>query len=181
MPDHIETRFSLPARLLHWIVAATIPFQVYLGWAAEWEDERIESFRLIRSHYQLGVVIFGLMLLRVLWRIGHGAPPIRQVVSRPERALVGTVHWLLYALLLTMPLSGYVIWVWMDAPMDVLGIFDVPRLFTPPSEDETGRALAWYLHFYSSWAIIVLTAVHIAAALWHQFIRRDGGILARML
>ncbi len=174
-------RFSLPARLLHWVVAAAIPVQIYLGWAAEWEDARSESFRLIRSHYQLGVVIFSLMLLRILWRVGYGAPSGSEGKPRWRTALAATVHWLLYALLLTMPVSGYVIWVWMDVPMEVLGVVELPKLFTPPADDETSRALAWYIHYYSSWAVIALVALHVIAALWHQFVQRDNGIGARML
>jgi cytochrome b561 len=174
-------RFALPARLLHWTVAAAMPIQIYLGWAAEWETERIESFRLIRSHYQLGIVIFGLMLLRVLWRVGYGAPLRLQAQRRWQSLVAATVHGLLYALLLTMPVSGYVIWVWMDGPMDILGVVHLPRLFTPPVDDETGRALAWYIHYYSSWAVIALVALHIIAALWHQYVRRDNLIATRML
>lgn len=174
-------RFSFPARLFHWVVAAAIPVQIYLGWAAEWEDARAESFRLIRSHYQLGVVIFSLMLLRILWRVGYGAPSGLEGEPRWRSSLAATVHWLLYALLLTMPVSGYVIWVWMDVPMDVLGIVQLPELFTPPVEDERGRALAWYIHYYSSWTVTALVALHVIAAVWHQFVRRDNSIAARML
>ncbi|ATY31139.1 cytochrome b [Sphingomonas psychrotolerans] len=174
-------RFALPARVLHWTIAAAIPIQIYLGWAAEWETERTESFRLIRGHYQLGIVIFGLVLLRVLWRVGYGAPP--SLHARPRWQSPGTamVHGLLYVLLVTMPVSGYVIWVWMDGPMDILGVIHIPKLFTPPVDDETGRALAWYIHHYSSWAVIALVALHVIAALWHQFVRRDNLIAARML
>lgn len=171
------SRLSLPARLLHWLVAAAVATQISLGSAAEWEERRAESFQLIRTHYQLGVVIFGLMVMRLLWRIANTPPPPAPDQSRLARASAATVHWLLYTLLLTMPISGYVIWVCMDMPMDVLGIFELPRLFTPPVEDETGRALAWYVHLYSSWAVVG----HVSAAVWHEFIRRDGTISARML
>ena len=174
-------RFSLPARLLHWIVAALIPIQIYLGHAAEWESDRGESFRLIQQHFQLGVLIFGLMLLRILWRVGYGTPPHPNDEPRWQRLGADMVHWLLYGLLITMPISGYVIWVWMDAPMDVFGFFELPRVFRAPIEDETGRAIAWYIHFYSSWAVIALIATHIGGACWHQFVRRDNGITATMV
>lgn len=174
-------RYSLPARVLHWLVAAGVALQIYLGWAAEWEERRSESFQLIHTHYQLGVVIFGLMVMRLLWRIASPPPPFAQDQSRLMRASAATVHWLFYALLITMPISGYVIWVWMNVPMDVFGVFDVPRVFTPPVEDETGRALAWYVHFYSSWLLIGLVIAHVIAAVWHELIRRDGAISKRML
>jgi cytochrome b561 len=84
-------------------------------------------------------------------------------------------------LLLTMPVSGYVIWVWMDVPMDAFGFFELPRLFTPPIEDETGRAVAWYIHCYGSLAVIALIVTHIGGACWHQFVRHDNGITATMV
>lgn len=175
------TRFSLLARLLHWIIAAVIPIQIYLGHAAEWEPDRGESFRLIQQHYQLGVLIFGLMLLRILWRLGYGTPPHPKDEPRWRRLTANTVHWLLYLLLLTMAVSGYVIWVWMDVPMDAFGILELPRLFTPPIEDETGRATAWYVHNYSSWLVIALIIIHVGAACWHQFVRRDDSVIATMV
>lgn len=174
-------RFSLPARLLHWTIAAIIPVQIYLGIAAEGEANRAASFRLIQQHYQLGITIFGLMLIRILWRIGYGPPHGPKSEPRWRRFAAAAVHWLLYALLLAMPVSGYVIWVWMDVPMEVFGIATLPRLFTPPIEDETGRAVAWYIHYYSSRTVIALAVVHVGAALWHQFVRRDNGISSRML
>jgi cytochrome b561 len=175
------TRFSLPARWLHWIIAVVIPIQIYLGYAAEWESDQGESFRLIQQHYQLGILIFGLMLLRIFWRVGYGTPPHPTDELRWRRLSANLVHWLLYMLLLTMPVSGYIIWVWMDVPMDAFGFVMLPRLFTPPMEDETGRAVAWYIHHYSSWLVIPLVVLHISAALWHQFIRQDNGIKATMV
>jgi cytochrome b561 len=175
------TRYSLPARLLHWVIAAVVPIQIYLGYAAEWESDRRESFRLIQQHYQLGLLIFGLMLLRIFWRVGYGTPPHPKDEPRWRRLTANTVHWLLYALLLTMPVSGYVIWVWMDVPMNAFGFLELPRLFTPPIEDETGRAAAWYVHYYSSWLVIALIIIHVGAASWHQFVRRDGSVVATMV
>lgn len=174
-------KYSLPARVLHWLVAVLVIVQVVLGWAAEWERDREASFRLIQTHYQAGLLIFGLMILRLSWRIAN-APPPPLIDEPPVRKHSATfTHWALYALLLTMPLSGYVIWVWMDVPMTAFGFLEVPKLFVPPAEDETWRANAWYIHFYSSWALIGLAALHIGAALWHEFAVRDGLIRSRMI
>lgn len=174
----IAGRYRFPARILHWLVALIVPCQIYLGWASEsasgWE-------RLLRLHYQLGVVVAALMVLRLTWRLAFGtcAPPVGE---RPwRRRLAALTHGALYVLLFLLPASGYVIWVWMKAPMDVFGLFDLPRLFTPPEEDEAGRAIAWYAHYWGGWALVGLAALHISAALWHQFVCRDGLIVRRML
>lgn len=176
-----EFRYNLSARILHWCVAALVVVQISLGWASGWEDDRQLSFQLIRTHYQFGVLLFALMILRLSWRLAKGVPgpsPKEPVFRRRAAAMT---HWGLYALLLTMPISGYVIWVWMDAPMNVFGIIDIPKLFIPPAEDETWRANAWYIHFYSSWVVIGLSAIHIAAALWHELVIRDRLVRSRML
>jgi cytochrome b561 len=65
--------------------------------------------------------------------------------------------------------------------MEVLGVLQVPRLFSPPADDETWRAIAWYVHYWSGWALLGLVLLHVAGALWHQYIRRDGLISQRML
>lgn len=171
-------RYRLPARLLHWIVALALPVQIYLGWASElmsdWE-------RPLRLHYQCGMILAALMVVRLIWRVACGSPPQSLNEPRWQRRLATFVHWILYLLLLLLPASGYIIWVWMQAPMDVFGAFDVPRLFTPPAEDETSRAIAWYVHYWSGWALLALILLHISAALWHQFVRRDGLISRRIL
>lgn len=174
------TRYAAPARILHWVVAVLVTIQFYFGWASEQEADRDASFALIQLHFQLGMTILALMLLRILWRIARPAPTAEPGPRWQRRAATAT-HFLLYALLFVLPLTGYVIWVWMEAPRSVFGLFDVPALFTPPADDETGRAIAWYIHHYSAYTLAALAFIHIAAAFWHEFWLSDRLIRRRML
>lgn len=174
-------RYTATARLLHWAVALMLLVQWSLGWAAENEADRDESFRLLQAHFQFGALLYAAILLRVGWRLSHRPPVPLPAEPQWRTNFAAVVHLLLYFLMLTMPLSGYVIWVWMDAPMSLFGVVDLPRLFTPPAEDETWRANAWYLHHYSAYALLVLAIVHVGAALWHTFVLRDRLISRRML
>lgn len=176
-----DERYSLPARVMHWLAALAIPVQVWLGWSSELSASQVESMRMIRLHYQFGVVIAALMMLRLFWRLLHGVPDASAAEAPWRRRFATVAHGWMYGLLFALPISGYVIWVWMDAPMDVFGMFNMPRLFTPPADDESGRALAWYVHYWAGWALVVLILLHVFAAMWHQWIRRDGLIRDRML
>lgn len=161
-------------------MALLIVGQFATGWLAENEPDRAASFILIRNHYQFGVVLSGLILMRILWRLAKRppGPPPGEPAWR-ERTARG-VHALIYVLLILLPATGYTIWLHMMADMDVFGLFSAQRLFTPPVEDETLRAGAWYVHYFAGWTLIGLICLHVLAALWHQFVRRDR-VLNRMI
>ena len=172
--------WGLVARGLHWLVALLIVGQFATGWLSETASDRDTSFTLIRNHYQFGILLIGLILMRVLWRLANRAPgPLPGEPTWRERTARG-VHILIYVLLMLLPVTGYIIWIHMKADMSVFGLFSAPRLFTPPVEDETLRAGAWYVHYFAGWTLVGLIALHVLAALWHQFVRRNG-LLRRMI
>lgn len=179
-PGSRSERWSAPARVLHWLVALAAPIQFWLGWRSEHEPDREESFQLLYLHFQLGVLLASLMVLRLTWRLARGAPARSPTEPRWRVLGASAAHWLMYGLLLALPLSGYVGWVWMDGPMSVFGVAEAPRLFTPP-EDETARAAAWYLHVYCAWILAALVCVHVAAALHHEIMLKDRLVRRRML
>lgn len=174
-------RYPLSARILHWSVAAGVAIQIALGWASELVSDREASRWLIHLHYQLGMVLLALMVVRGGRRMLRGTPAPEGDPRRWRSRLAASVHAAMYFLLFALPMSGYVIWVWMGAPMEVFGVVQVPRVFSPPADDETWRAVAWYVHYWAGWALLALVALHVAAALWHQLVRRDGLISRRML
>lgn len=172
-------RYPTPLRVMHWIVAGAIVAQWYLGWAADNAANRSEGARLILAHFQLGVALFALVSVRLVWRAAARHQPANCLLPKAHNRIAGWVHVLLYALALSMPVSGYVMWIWMDGPRD-LGLVQFPRLFTPPADDEYWRAIAWYVHHYSAWIFAGSITMHAAAALWHELILRDRLIRRRM-
>lgn len=173
-------RYRLPARLLHWLMAPAIPLQLWLGWAAERADARDIGARLLHLHYQLGVLLAALMVMRLAWRIARGAPPAASDEPHWRRRLATATHWSIYVALLVLPASGYVLWVWRLEPMDVLGLFELPRAFGSDGDLGTGYAVLWYLHTWTGWSLAVLVALHLGAAAWHQWVLRDGLVGRRM-
>lgn len=175
-----KDKWGLIARVLHWTVALLIVAMIWFGWEAEATKGRDQSYALIHIHFQIGIFLTALMLLRLLWRIGNAAPHDNPAMPGWQVRLKNLTHLLLYALLLLMPVAGYIVYVHMQADMRVLSAFTVPTLFTPQYEDESLRAYAWYAHIYGSWLLMGLIALHISAAAWHLLVKRDG-VLRRML
>lgn len=171
-------RYPLVLRLLHWLLALLLMAQLALGFAAEHWTPRALSDALLPVHFRLGVLILCLMLLRLGLRLWLPMPG-HDDGSRRRRVVRTWVHGLLYVLVLVLPVSGHVIWVWMGADRVLFAGVEVPALFVPP-DDETGRAVAWYVHVYGAWLLSALVGLHAAAAVFHHVRHRDGFIVRRM-
>lgn len=171
--------WGLVARLLHWLVAAMIVGQLITGWLAENTTDRDAGLILLRNHFQFGVILTGFIVMRVLWRLSNRSPqpPQGEPLWRERAAQV--VHGLIYIVLIILPVAGYIVMVHMKVDMTVFGLFSVPTLFTPPVEDERLWAGAWYVHYFAGWTLAGLIGLHVAAALFHQFVLRDG-LIRRM-
>lgn len=167
-----DVRYPWPLRALHAAMAVLVLPQWALGYVSERTADDATAMTQLRWHFQLGVLLAALWLLRVGTRAYAGVPT-PHTGARWQQHIARLVHIALYACLLALPVSGYVIWVSMGVPRDILGLVTVPALFTPPAEDETLRALAWYVHVGSAWALAVLVGMHVAAAIGHHL--RDAG------
>jgi len=173
-------RYPLVLRVLHWLLAALLAMQILLGFAAEHGASRAVSDALFPCHFRLGVLILVLMLLRLGLRLALPLPADDDGTSGWRQRIRSLVHGLLYLLVLVLPISGHVIWVWMGADRTLFGQIEVPALFVPPQEDETGRAVAWYVHVYGAWTLLALVGLHAAAAMWRHWRQKDGFIRRRM-
>lgn len=170
-------RWSLPTRVLHWAVAGLVAVQLTTGRLSETVADRTTSAELIRVHYQFGMVLAALVVTRLAARLITPAPPA--LAGEPawrSRAAAG-VHLVLYALLIILPVSGFVVWDHFDADMSVFGLIVPPDLVSPTG-DKRLRALAWYVHAAAGWALTILILLHLGAAAWHG-LRRDR-LLERM-
>ena len=171
-------RYGMLQRALHWWIAGVLPAQWLLGWLAERASARTLEDVLLVTHFQLGLLIFTAMAWRILARWRHGAPDAPPGCSAAVRMVRRATHLALYALLLVLPISGYVLWHWNALPLNLFGV-DLPALFVPPVDDERARALAWYLHVYAAWLLLGLIGTHLSAGAWHHLIRHQP-VLQRM-
>jgi cytochrome b561 len=154
-------------RALHWAMAGLILYQLWLGLRMVRLDDLLARFALT-----LG------------WRLASPRPPLPAAMPRWQRRAAAATHAALYALMLLLPVTG---WLLASAsPVQdllqmqnlVFGRIALPDPFVPGS-DALDRAFRT-LHAGAAIALAALLAVHVAAALRHQFVDRDG-LLARML
>ena len=170
-------RYTRTAVVLHWLVAVLIIANVALALSADsLPDEWVRP--VIDAHKSTGITVLGLVLLRILWRIGHPPPPLPRSYARWERF---AAHGALYALMLLLPLSG---WLhdsaWKDAathPMQLFGLVPWPRIgfiqSIEPVTKESLHDLFGTFHTAFGYILYGLLALHVAGALKHQLIDRN--------
>lgn len=170
-----QPRYTRVASSLHWLIAIAVLVNIALAMLTEGLPRETRG-SLMGIHKALGITILALTVLRILWRIGHKPPPLPTAMAGWERVLTRIVHGLFYLLLLALPLSG---WVWMsaaDRPIDFFGLFTLPSIAAP---DEALADMMHERHEVLGLTMVALAALHIIAALKHQFVNRDG-LMGRM-
>ncbi len=171
-------RYGLVAVTIHWLVAVVVVGLFALGfWMVDltYYDDWYKQAPDI--HRSVGILLFGLMVLRVVWRVANTGPKPLPTHKRWEVASAHAAHGLLYLLLFVAMVSGYLISTADGSAIDVFGWFEVPSVTGQIKglEDTAGM-----VHYWSTWAIVALAAVHAAGALKHHLIDRDN-TLRRML
>ena len=171
------TGYRTPARLFHWLSAAIVLLLIPVGWLMIQDGlPRPLQNTLFIAHKNAGVLVLLVILARLFYRWRN--PPVLAHVDLPplQELAAKLTHFGLYAMLLIMPIAGYVRVRAGGFPIESLDALGIPAL-VPRSE-----ALAEFakmIHFYGSYAIAGLAAAHIGAALFHGLIKRDG-IFTRM-
>lgn len=175
-----ESRFGGVAITLHWVIAALIVAQfVFANLAEEAEDagSLMGQIMWLARHKSVGITILALAVVRIAWRFANPVPAQPAGMPAWQRLAAGGTHWLLYALLFAMPLTGWAMSSAANFPVSVFGLFTLPNFVGP--DDGLKEALE-QVHENLATAMFVLAGLHILAALKHQFVDKDGA-LARML
>lgn len=171
-------RYSAVARLFHWLVAILVLIQIGIGWAADWTDRPLSDL-LLDQHVRIGLLVLLFVILRILWRVAKVPPPLPSAIASWQRLGATITHKALYALLILMPASGYILWAWRGRSLDWWGAGSIPILFRG-GEEEFWRSVAGYSHEYGAYLLTALVLLHIGAALHHEFVARDRLIGRRM-
>lgn len=175
------------AKLFHWSIALFILTMIALGWTATlWPLNSSADFRtkldLFAWHKSLGMIILTLVAFRLLWRLMNPVPALAEATPAVLRYAAHCTHWLFYALLVIMPVSGYIIHSTadlggVDNDFTILGLVTVPKLL---ATNEALSETAETVHYFASWVLVAAVTVHVAAALKHHLVDKDD-TLTRML
>jgi cytochrome b561 len=173
LPD----RYTRPAIILHWLVAALMIVNFALGEFKESFGDDYVRF-MIDSHKSAGITVLGLVLIRIVWRLTHQPPALPTHYQLWEQRASHAVHWMLYFLMFALPLSG---WMhdsaWKAAPeikMYWFGLFEWPRISwimdMEPAAKENLHTLLGDVHEIMGKILLALFVLHVVGALKHQFI-----------
>jgi cytochrome b561 len=165
------------AKLLHWIVAACVLTMIPAGIAMTRVDQGVVQNVLYTLHRSLGVFVLALMLVRLAYRLVKGAPEPEATITTGQRVASHLVHLALYALIIAQAAIGWVATSAYGAAISFFGLFTVPALV---AKDQDLSKPLFVVHEALGFIIAALVTLHIAAALYHHFIRRDR-VLKRML
>ncbi len=171
-----KPRYTQTAVMLHWLVAVLIFGTFALGWFMVDLKISPDKLRYYSWHKWLGITVLGLAVLRLLWRSMHQPPALPATVSRWQRKASAAAHGLLYLLLFAIPLSGWAFSSASGYPVVYLGELALPN-WVP--KDKFLAAQLKQVHEWLTTLLMMVVGLHIAAALKHQFIDRDG-LLRRM-
>jgi len=166
-------RYGLPAVALHWLQAALVLWLLWLGWTMVELPKGAERSAAYGLHKSLGLVALALVLVRLAVR--RRCPPPAPLATGREALLARAAHLALYALLLALPLAGFLASSYTPYAMKFFGLA-LPRLAGP---DEALNAFFKDIHFVAGRLLVALLLLHIAAAIRHAW--RGDGTLRRML
>jgi cytochrome b561 len=185
--SNTQTRYGAVAMTLHWLIALAVIVNIALGlYFGDLPHSDPSKFMLTQLHKSIGLTVLVLSLARLGWRLINPVPPLPASMPPMLKFVAHATHFLLYFLIIAIPLSG---WLLVSSsplglPTMYFGVIEWPNL---PGFGDMTRAAKKALshefggvHVYLAWTAIVLIPLHIAGALYHQFVRRDN-ILMRMI
>ena len=175
-----DQRYGIAAIVLHWLLAALITALVVLGiYMVGLPDVGFNATKiiLILTHKEIGIVVLGLVAVRLAWREWNTLPRLVETLPEWQKVIAIFVHLSFYALMLALPITGWLMSSAAGIPVSVLNLFTLPDFL--PHDDPLFERLR-LLHDWLGYAMALLICLHAGAALGHHFFLRDG-TLRKML
>jgi cytochrome b561 len=171
----LSAKYGPAAMTLHWVVAFLLAAALVLAWVLPRKSTPGYD-AILELHKSLGILVLVLVVPRLLWRLGNPVAPAASLTPLETR-LSELTHWALYAIMLLIPLTGY---LFSSALGQGLDFFDLFKAGSPLPTDPSVSGPMEFLHKTGQYAIYGFVGLHVLAALYHHFVKRDG-VLQRML
>lgn len=161
-------RYDGIARFLHWLIVALVAAQFVLGWTMPDVHRDTKPVGLIAWHLVVGTALLAAMVCRVLWRATHRPPAVE--IARPLRIVSALTQFALYALLIVVPLLG---WINASSRGWQVALFSaIPLPALSPAGSSFGHTMG-DVHGVLAWVLFALICLHVAGALLHLLVLRD--------
>jgi cytochrome b561 len=177
MIKNTSDSYGLIAKTFHWIIAPMIIGMLAVGFIMTAMEPAPTKFFIYGLHKSTGIVILGLVFLRLLWRIYNPSPKLPRELTSWHRRMGKLSPIVLYSLLFLMPISGYILSEAGGYPISIYGLFTVPNFVEKNAEISK---LASTIHEYGAFVFIGILILHLSAALYHHFVLKNS-VLQRML
>lgn len=170
-----STHFGLVAISLHWIIAFLIIGLLCLGLYMVDLPLGLTKLKLYGWHKEYGLLVLGLAIVRICWRIINTTP----LLALPwwEKFAARAMHWAFYGFMFAMPITGWLMSSAANISVSFFGLVTLPNLIAP---NEDLRHFFKECHELLAYALIAAILFHVAAALKHHYINKDE-ILRRMI
>jgi cytochrome b561 len=169
-------QYGTPAKVFHWLIVALLAAQYPIGWLMPDIHRGQTPGAGMTFHVSIGICVLILTTLRLVWRLTHAVAP-ESSLPPWQRVSSEAVHWLLYALVLATTFSGWLFASFRGWSISFFYLVPLPMLASDNAA--AGRAIDG-LHQVMEWALLVTIGLHVASALAHILIYRDG-VMRRML
>ncbi len=161
----------------HWLIVAMVSAEFAIGWLMPEIRRSTSPAELVSFHMSFGILILGVMLIRLILRFFHTAPSPEPGMPWWQELAANWIHILLYASVIALPLTGWLLASAHGWALNIFGYFSVPALVSASTRMEQ---LADSAHVATAAIVAILIGLHVLAALYHHYILRDG-VLRRML
>lgn len=165
----VAHRFTPAQRAIHWLMALCILAMLFIGVGMVATVTPL-YLTLVAIHKPLGIAVLVLALLRLVLRLKYGAPPLPASMPPAMQLAARLSHVVFYALMLALPLIGWAMLSAADYPVIVAGQV-LPRIVPV---DPGLHSMLWNAHRFLALLFFALILLHLAAALMHALVRKDG-------
>jgi cytochrome b561 len=165
-----DWQYAKLAVLLHWVLAVLIASLLGLGWYMMSIEDDPGSDWYFDIHKSFGIVVFGLVLLRIIWRATHRPAPLAPKLPAWQVRLSHVTEWALYVCMLLMPILGFLGAAYSKSAVTFFGA-QLPS-WALPNHDTA--ELFFGLHSALAWGLVALIALHAVGGLKHLLVDKDG-------